>query len=143
MSVSSNLATSVATASKTSVDGASRATSVATRRSAACSLSAAASLGDVASNAVHHALLGDGRHRPLDQFLGAVLANNPVLERKSRRVSHHATCLLLGALAVVWVDELHERARKRLALGVSENRLDGRIHALPVPVEACEDDHLR
>ena len=37
MSVSSSLPTSVATASKTSVDGASRATSVATRRSAACS----------------------------------------------------------------------------------------------------------
>src|SRR6266498_3649254 len=37
MSVSSSLPTSVATASKTSVDGASPATSVATRRNAACS----------------------------------------------------------------------------------------------------------
>jgi hypothetical protein len=45
--------------------------------------------------------------------------------------------------AVVRVDELHERACQRLALGVTENRLDGRIHALPVAVEAGEDDHLR
>jgi hypothetical protein len=41
------------------------------------------------------------------------------------------------------VDELHERPRERFALGVAENPLDGRIHALPVTVEPREDDHLR
>jgi hypothetical protein len=42
MSVSSSVPTSIATASKTSPGGASRATSVATRRSAACSFASRA-----------------------------------------------------------------------------------------------------
>src|SRR3954470_22766154 len=71
----------------------------------------AASVGDVAPNAVHHALFRDGRHRPLDQFVGAVLANNPVLERKGRRTSHHATSLLLGALTVGPGGELNRLPR--------------------------------
>jgi hypothetical protein len=104
---------------------------------------AAASVGDIAPNAVHDALLGDGRHRPLDPFVRAVLAEHSVLERTNRRAFEHASCRLLAALAVVWMDELHEWAPKRLALGVPEKRLDGRIHPLPVTVEPCEDDHLR
>src|SRR5207244_13065883 len=102
---------------------------------------AAASLGDVAPDAVHHALVGDGRHRPLDPFVRAVLADDPVLERSGRLASDHASRLLLGALAVIRVDELHERPRKRLALAVTENGLDGGGHTLPVAVEACDDHH--
>jgi hypothetical protein len=70
---------------------------------------AAASLGDVAPYAVDHALLGDGRRGPLDPFVRAVLAQHSVLERTNRRAFEHASCLLLAALAVVWMDELHER----------------------------------
>jgi hypothetical protein len=41
------------------------------------------------------------------------------------------------------MDELHERPRTPVPLGVPEERLDRRIHPLPVTVEPCEDDHLR
>jgi hypothetical protein len=104
---------------------------------------AAASLGDVAPNGVDHARLGDGRRGPLDPLVRAVLAKHPVLERSNRRTCDDALCLLLAALAVVWMDELHERPCTPLALGVPEKRLDHRIRSLPVTVEPCEDDHLR
>jgi len=104
---------------------------------------AAASVGDVAPNGVDHALPGDGRRGPLDPLVRAVLVQHSVLERTNRRTREHAACLPRTALAVVWMDELHERPRTPVALGVPENRLDRRIHTLPVTVEPGEDDQLR
>src|SRR5262249_43200839 len=51
--------------------------------------------------------------------------------------------LLFAALAVLRVDELHDGPLECLALAVTEHRLDRRIDARPVTVEARDGDHLR
>ena len=62
---------------------------------------------------------------------------------EDRLAFDEAECLCLGPLAVVWVDELQVRPRKRLALGVTETRLEGRIDALPKTVESRYRDQVR
>jgi hypothetical protein len=104
---------------------------------------AAASLGDVAPDRVDHAPLGERRRGPLDPSVRAVLAKHSVLERANRLTFENASRRLHAALAVVWMDELHERPRTPVALRVPQQRLDCRIRPLPVTVESCEDDYLR
>src|SRR2546425_944864 len=45
--------------------------------------------------------------------------------------------------AIAGVNDLHNRPRRRLAVGAPTHRLESRIDALPVTVKAREDDHLR
>src|SRR5439155_9756952 len=68
--------------------------------------------------------------------------DQPVLERKDRLAFAEADRRRLASLAVVRVDEFQGRSRKRLALGVTEARLEGRIDALPETVEAGHRDQV-
>src|SRR6202022_1510234 len=73
----------------------------------------------------------------------AILAEEPVLECNDRLAFGEAECLRLGPLAIIWVDELQVRSRKRLALGVTEARFEGRIYAVPETVESRHRDQVR
>jgi hypothetical protein len=67
-------------------------------------------LGHVARERVHDALLDDGRGRPLEHPVGAVLAQVTVLERQRRRALGDRDRLGCRPHAVVRMDELEVRA---------------------------------
>ena len=93
--------------------------------------------GDVARGGVHDLLLTERRRRPHQPAQRAVLVEVAVLEVDDLL----ATLDLLRrfgnrGLAIVGMDEVHERPRQQLLFAVAEHALPRRIDALEVAVES-------
>ena len=99
-------------------------------------------LGDVARRGVDQPLLDDGHRAPFDPAPAAVLGREAVDEVDGDAARAQLGRLLLGARAIVVVDELHEGARAQLVLAPSERLRPRGVELLEVAVEARRADEV-
>ena len=100
-------------------------------------------LGDVARGGVDDLLFRERRRRPHQPAQRAVLVKVAVLEVDdflARSISFRASAI--GRLAIVGMDEVHERPRQQLRFGVAQHPLPGGVDALEVAVESGDAQHV-
>ena len=87
-------------------------------------------------------LLGHRDRVPEEPFVRAVLATIPVLEGEHVGAGGEATGLGEGRLAVVGMDEVHERLGEQLLDGEPQGARPGGVEALEVAVEPGDAEHV-